>query len=125
MLGQTAQLPGYVGQHIHCGGASQPGVIDMQHTCKLTQTVMCVSVFTRVGDHNESAVGAVLDDLGDDGLEDVDVPLHQVEAALSFLLANTGRHHDQTRVGCHCVVWRRRTECETRLSHCHVQCSFM
>lgn len=62
---------------------------------------MCVSLLTRVGDDNESAVGAVLYDLGDDGLEDVDVPLHQVEAALSFLLANTGRHHNQTRVGCH------------------------
>lgn len=69
---------------------------------------MCIQVFTGVGDNDERAVGAVLDDLGDDGLEDVDVPLHQVEAALALLLANTGRHHDQAGVGCHCVVWRRR-----------------
>lgn len=63
-----------------------------------------MTVFTRVGHHDECAVGAVLDDLGDDGLEDVDVPLHQVEAALSLLLADTGCHHDQAGVGCHCVV---------------------
>ncbi len=73
---------------------------------------MCISIFTRVGDHDECAVGAVLDDLGDDGLEDIDVPLHQVEAALTLLLANTSRHHNQARVGCHCVVWRRKRESE-------------
>lgn len=65
-------------------------------------------MFTWVGDDDERAVGAVLDDLGDDGLEDVDVPLHQVEAALALLLANASRHHNQARVGCHCVVWRKR-----------------
>lgn len=61
-------------------------------------------MLTRVGDHDERAVGAVLNDLGDDGPEDVDVPLHQVQATLSLLLPNAGRHHDQTRVGRHGVV---------------------
>lgn len=49
---------------------------------------------TRVGDHNDCAVGAVLDNLRDDGLEDINIPLHQVEAALSLLLANTSSQHD-------------------------------
>lgn len=71
---------------------------------------VCLSACTRVGDHDEGAVWAVLDDLGDDGLEDIHIPLHQIEAALAFLLANASRHHDQTRVGCHCVVWRIRRE---------------
>lgn len=63
-----------------------------------------IRVLTGVGDNDESAVGAVLDDLGDDGLEDVDVPLHQVQTALALLLANTGGDHHQAGVGCHCVV---------------------
>lgn len=75
---------------------------------------MCIGVCTRVGDHDESAVGTVLDDLRDDRLEDVDVPLHQVEAALSLLLTDTSRHHDQTGVGRHRVVWRRKTGGEAR-----------
>lgn len=75
---------------------------------------MCSPVSTRVGDHDECAVGTVLDDLWDDGLEDIDIPLHQIEAALSLLLADTGRHHDQTGVGCHRVVWRRKRGGEAR-----------
>lgn len=69
---------------------------------------LCASALTWVGDHDESAVRAVLDDLGDDGLEDIDVPLHQVEAALPLLLADAGSHHHQAGVGCHSVVWRTR-----------------
>lgn len=57
---------------------------------------MLISVFTGVGHHDQDAVGAVLDDLGDDGLENVDIPLHQVKSALPLLLANTGCHHDHT-----------------------------
>lgn len=71
---------------------------------------VCVSVFTGVGDHDERAVGAVLDDLGDDGLEDVDVPLHQVEAALALLLADAGCHDHQAGVGGHCVVCMTRRQ---------------
>lgn len=63
---------------------------------------------TRVGDHDEGAVGTVLDDLWDDGLEDVDVPLHQVEAALPLLLADARCHHHQSGVGSHRIVWRSR-----------------
>lgn len=61
-------------------------------------------ILTRVGDHNHCAVGAVLDDLRDDRLEHIDIPLHQVKTALALLLANTCCHHDQARVGCNCIV---------------------
>ena len=64
-----------------------------------------LSVPTGVGDHDKGAVGAVLDNLGDDGLEDVDVPLHQVEAALALLLTNARRNHHQPGVGGHGIVW--------------------
>lgn len=59
---------------------------------------------TGVGHHHDGAVGAVLDDLWNDGLEDVDVPLHQVEAALALLLADASSHHNQAGVGGDCVV---------------------
>lgn len=50
---------------------------------------------TWVGHDDDNAVGAVLDDLRDDVLEDVDVALDEVEAALSLLLADAGcDHHD-------------------------------
>lgn len=48
---------------------------------------------------------AVLDDVGDDKLEDVDVALHQVETALALLLTGPGSHHHHPGVGCHTVVW--------------------
>lgn len=60
---------------------------------------------TWIGHHNDDAVGAILDDLGDDVLEDVDVPLHQVQAALALLLAHAGGDHHHTGVGSHGVVW--------------------
>lgn len=59
---------------------------------------------TWVGHHHQDAVRAVLDNVGDDELEDVDVALHQVEAALALLLASAGRHHHYLGVGCHAVV---------------------
>lgn len=59
---------------------------------------------TWVGDHDDDAVGAVSDDLRDDVFEDVDVPLHQVQPALSLLLTHTGRHHHDARVRCHRVI---------------------
>lgn len=65
---------------------------------------------TGVGDDDESTVRTVLDDLGDDGPEDVHVPLHQVQATLALLLADTRRHHDQAGVGGHCVVWKGEEE---------------
>lgn len=61
---------------------------------------------TWVGDHDQGAVRAVLHDLWDDGPEDVDVPLDQVEATLALLLTNSCRHHHQAGVGRHRVVWR-------------------
>lgn len=59
---------------------------------------------TWVRDHHQDAVGAVLDNVWDDELEDVDVALHQVETALALLLAGTGSHHHHLGVGCHAVV---------------------
>lgn len=59
---------------------------------------------TWVRDHHQDAVGAVLDDVWDDELEDVDVALHQVQTALALLLAGTSGHHHHSGVGCHTVV---------------------
>lgn len=42
-------------------------------------------------------------------LEDVDVALDEVEAALSLLLTHAGCDHHDARVGCHRIVWRRET----------------
>lgn len=61
---------------------------------------------TWVGDHHQDAVGAVLDNIWDDELEDVNIALHQVETALSLLLTGTSSHHDHPGVGCHTVVWQ-------------------
>lgn len=60
---------------------------------------------TWVGDHQQDCFGAVLDDVGDDELEDVDVALHQVQAALTLLLAGTGGHDHHPGISCHTVVW--------------------
>lgn len=62
------------------------------------------SALTWVGDHHQDAVGAVLDNVGDDELEDVDVALHQVEAALALLLAGAGSHHHHSGISRHTVV---------------------
>lgn len=59
---------------------------------------------TWVGDHHQDAVGAVFDDVGDDELEDVDVALNQVEAALALLLASAGRHHHHLGISGDAVV---------------------
>lgn len=59
---------------------------------------------TWVRHHHQDAVGAVLDDVRDDELEDVDVALHQVQAALALLLAGTSGHHHHSGIGCHTVV---------------------
>lgn len=49
-------------------------------------------------------MGAVLDNVRDDELEDVDVALHQVKTALALLLASASRHHHYLGVGGHTVV---------------------
>lgn len=59
---------------------------------------------TWVGNHNDDAVGTVLNDLGDDVLEDVDVSLHQVQPALPLLLTDSSCHHHDAGVGCNRVV---------------------
>lgn len=76
-----------------------------------------MGVCTWIGHHNESAVGAVFDDLRDDRFEHVDVPLNQVEATLALLLTHTSRHHNQTGVGRHCIVWRRKREDKAALTY--------
>lgn len=63
---------------------------------------------TWVGDHHQDAVGAVFDDVRDDELEDVDVALNQVEAALALLLAGPGRHHHHLGVSGDAVVWKKK-----------------
>lgn len=59
---------------------------------------------TWVRNHHQDAVGAVLDDVRDDELEDVDVALHQVKTALALLLASSSRDHHHFGVGGHTVV---------------------
>lgn len=54
--------------------------------------------------HHQDAVGAVLDNVWDDKLENVDVALHQVKTALALLLSSTGGHHHHLGVGCDAVV---------------------
>lgn len=61
---------------------------------------------TWVGDHHQDAVGTVLDNVWDDELEDVDVALNQVEAALALLLAGSGRHHHHLGISGDAVVWK-------------------
>lgn len=61
---------------------------------------------TWVGDHHQDAVGTVLDNAWDDELEDVDVALNQVEAALALLLAGSGRHHHHLGISGDAVVWK-------------------
>ena len=60
---------------------------------------------TGVGDDQQDSVGAVLDDLGDDELEDVDVTLHQVQTTLALLLTSTGGDHHHLGMGGCTVVW--------------------
>lgn len=59
---------------------------------------------TRVRNHHQDAVGAVLDNVRDDELENVDVALHQVKTALALLLSSASSHHHHLGVGCHTVV---------------------
>lgn len=61
---------------------------------------------TWVRDHHQDAVGAVLDNVGDDKFEDVDVALHQIETALALLLPGTSSHDHHFGVGCHTVIWQ-------------------
>lgn len=46
-------------------------------------------MFTRIANHHDHSVGAVLDQLRDDALEDVDVALHKIEATLALALARS------------------------------------
>lgn len=59
---------------------------------------------TWVRNHHQDAVGAVLDNVRDDELENVDVALHQVKTALALLLSSASSHHHHLGVGCHTVV---------------------
>ncbi len=66
----------------------------------------CVFLGTWVGHDDEDAVGTVSDDLRDDAFEDVDVSLHQIQSALALLLTHACRHHHDTRVSRHGVIYR-------------------
>lgn len=72
--------------------------------CERRENKMRTPRGTWVGHHDDDALGAVSDDLGDDVLEDVDVPLDEVEPALPLLLTDAGCYHYDAGVGCHRVV---------------------
>ena len=59
---------------------------------------------TGVGHHDEDCVGGVLDELGDDALEDVGVPLHEGQPRLPLLLSGSCRHDANPGAGCDGVV---------------------
>lgn len=69
---------------------------------------MSVCLLTWIGHHNEDAVRTVFDNLRDDVFENVDVSLHQVQSALTLLLTHSGRHHNDTRVSGHRVVYQKK-----------------
>ncbi len=74
---------------------------------KRRSVVMSAQVWhTWVWDHQKDAVGAVLHDVGNDELEDVDVPLDEVQAALALLLTGSSGHNDHFGVCSHAVVWK-------------------
>lgn len=75
VLRQPAQLPRHVGQYVH-------GVTDNQQYTMRT----------------------VLHQLRNDTLEDVRVPLHQVQPGLTLTLPGTGRHDTQLRARCDSVI---------------------
>lgn len=53
---------------------------------------------TWVTDNKQYCVRTVFDQLGNDVFEDVQVPLHQVQTALSLLLSHSGRDNADFRV---------------------------
>lgn len=61
-------------------------------------------ILTWVGNNKQLAVGAVLDDIGNDELEDVYIPLDQIQTALSLLLPRPSCDDHQLGVGSHAVV---------------------
>lgn len=61
-------------------------------------------MLTRIGHHQHDAVGAILDNVWDDELEDVDISLHQVQSAFTLLLASSSSHYNHLRVGSHAIV---------------------
>lgn len=70
---------------------------------------MCTGLFvclcTWVGHHNKGAVGGVFDNLWDDVFEDIDVPLNQVEPALSLLLTHASGHNHDAGVSRYGIIW--------------------
>lgn len=67
-------------------------------------------MLTWVGHHQDDTVRAVLYNVGNDELKDVDISLHQVQPALSLLLASTSSHNHNLRVGSHTVVWNKHNQ---------------
>lgn len=63
---------------------------------------------TWVGNHNYDAVRTVLDNLGNNELEDIHVSLHQVETTLPLLLTDACGHHDDLRIGSHRIVLKEK-----------------
>lgn len=72
---------------------------------------------TWVRNHHQDAVGAVLDNVRDDELENVDVALHQVKTALALLLSSASSHHHHLGVGCHTVVCQNNRKGDVRMEY--------
>lgn len=85
----------------HCFFQYTSTLFEDTHTISPLSQPACL---TWVRNHHQDAVGAVLDDVWDDELEDVDVALHQVKTTLALLLAGTSSHDHHFGVGCHAVV---------------------
>lgn len=106
VLGEAAQFPGHIGQHIHC----RKQLLATRH--KRRRAKKCVWGGTWVRNHNDGAVGAESDDLRDNVLKYVDISLDEVQPALALLLTDSRCHHHDAGVCCHRVIWRRRRKCE-------------
>lgn len=104
MARETTQLPGHVSQDVHWERTEQINELNHLPTFFIHFPLLIPPSPTWVRNHQQDAVGAVLDDVGDDKLEDVHVALHQVQTALALLLAGTSSHNYHLGVGCHTVV---------------------
>lgn len=59
---------------------------------------------TWIRNDEQLAVRAILDNIGNDELEDVHIALDQVKARLAFLLASSSSDDNQFRVCSHSIV---------------------
>ena len=58
-----------------------------------------------VGNRNDDAVGIVLHNLSSDELEDINVPLHQIQVPLPLLLESSCTYHYDLGIGSDRVIF--------------------